>query len=115
MYLTDISFFPFISLPPSLSLSLCVCYDDDAEALELLSSPQSSEGGLAQAIVDSIFSRKTSDIVEYTYDTDTAAKVSNIGIDNRTPTPSESLMRGEYEKFNLLEHMSFYHILHLTS
>jgi hypothetical protein len=109
LYLNDI----FISL--SLSLSLCVCHDGDTEALELLSSPQSSEGGLAQAIVDSIFSRKTSDIVEFTYDTDTAAKVSNIGTDNRTPTPSESLMRGEYEIFNLLKHMSFYHILHLIS
>jgi len=67
-------------------------YDDDPEALELLRNPQ-SEGGLAQAIVDAIFSRKTSAIVEFTYDTDTAAKVSAIGADNRTPTPSESLIR----------------------
>lgn len=70
--------------------------DDDPEALELLRNPQ-SEGGLAQAIVDAIFSRKTSDIVEFTYDTDIAAKVSAIGADNRTPTPSESLIRGELE------------------
>lgn len=62
------------------------------EALELLRNPQ-SDGDLSQAIVDAIFSRKTTDIVEFTYDTDIAAKVSAIGADNRTPTPSESLMR----------------------
>ena len=64
------------------------------EALELLSNPQ-SEGGLTQAIVDAIFSRKTSDIDEFTFDTDTAVKANNIGADKRTPTPSEGLIRGE--------------------
>jgi hypothetical protein len=64
------------------------------EALELLSNPQ-SEGGLAQAIVDAIFLRKTSDIDEFTYDTDTAVKANNIGADKRTLTPSEGLIRGE--------------------
>lgn len=62
------------------------------EALELLSNPQ-SEGGLTQAIVDAIFSRKTSDIDEFTFDTDTAVKANNIGVDKRTPTPSEGLIR----------------------
>ena len=62
------------------------------EALELLSNPQ-SEGGLTQAIVDAIFSRKTSDIDEFTFDTDTAVKANNIGADKRTPTPSEGLIR----------------------
>lgn len=65
-----------------------------SEALELLSNPQ-SEGGLTQAIVDAIFSRKTSDIDEFTYDTDTAVKANNIGTDNLTPTPSEGLRRGK--------------------
>eukprot|EP00536_Pseudo-nitzschia_multiseries_P005127 jgi/Psemu1/323755/estExt_fgenesh1_pg.C_930022 len=62
------------------------------EALELLSNPQ-SEGSLTQAIVNAIFSRKTSDIDEFTYDTDTAVKANNIGSDKRTQTPSEGLMR----------------------
>ena len=64
------------------------------EALELLKNPQ-SEGGVAQAIVDTIFSRKNSDIVEFTYDTDMAVKANSIGTDKRSPTPSEGLMRGE--------------------
>ena len=64
------------------------------EALELLRNPP-PESGLTQAIVDAIFSRKTSDIDEFTYDTDTAAKVNNIGSDKRAPTPSEGLIRGE--------------------
>mmetsp|Transcript_7742 Transcript_7742/g.19117 ORF Transcript_7742/g.19117 Transcript_7742/m.19117 type:complete len:1794 (-) Transcript_7742:268-5649(-) len=62
------------------------------EALELLRNPP-SEGGLTQAIVDAMFSRKTSDIDEFTYDTDTAAKVNAIGSDKRGPTPSEGLIR----------------------
>ena len=57
-----------------------------------MSNPQ-SEGSLTQAIVDAIFLRKTSDIDEFTYDTDTAVKANNIATDTRTPTPSEGLMR----------------------
>ena len=64
------------------------------EALELLRNPQ-AEGGVAQAIVDAIFSRKNSDIVEFTYDTDSAVKANSIGTDKRSPTPSEGLMRGK--------------------
>lgn len=63
-----------------------------SEALELLSNPQ-AEGGLGQ-IVDAIFRRPTPDIVELTYDTDTAVKANHIGTDKRTPTPSEGLLRG---------------------
>ncbi|VEU40406.1 unnamed protein product [Pseudo-nitzschia multistriata] len=62
------------------------------EALELLSNSQ-PEGSLTQAIVDAIFSKKTSDIDEFTYDTDTAVKANNIGTTTRTQTPSEGLMR----------------------
>ena len=76
---------------------------DIPEALELLSNPQ-SEGGLTQAIVDAIFLRKTSDIDEFTYDTDTAVKANNIGTDKRTPTPSEGLMRGEWIVFLSIVH-----------
>jgi hypothetical protein len=64
------------------------------EALELLSNPQ-SESGLAQ-IVDAIFQRPTSDLVEWTYDTDTAVKANTIGADKNAPTPSEGLLRGTY-------------------
>ena len=79
------------------------------EALELLSNPQ-SEGGLTQAIVDAMFSRKTSDIDEFTYDTDTAVKANNIGADKRSPTPSEGLIRGERPTFSV-----FVFYIHTTS
>lgn len=55
------------------------------EALELLNNPQ-TEGGMTQ-IVDALFDRPTPDIVELTFDTDTAVKANNI--DNA----SQSLIR----------------------
>jgi translation initiation factor 2-alpha kinase 4 len=61
------------------------------EALELLSNPQSE--GLFSQIIDAIFQRPTSDLVDFTYDTDTAVKANAIGVDKRTPTPSEGIMR----------------------
>lgn len=48
-----------------------------------------------------MFSRKTSDIDEFTYDTDAAVKANNIGADKRSPTPSEGLIRGEGPTFSV--------------
>lgn len=61
------------------------------EALELLSNPQ-TEGGMNQ-IVDALFNRPTPDLVELTFDTDTAVRANNIGSDSRTTSPSDSLIR----------------------
>jgi translation initiation factor 2-alpha kinase 4 len=61
------------------------------EALELLSNPK-AEGVFSQ-IVDAIFDRPAQELVEFTYDTDTAVKANAIGVDKRAPTPSEGIMR----------------------
>jgi translation initiation factor 2-alpha kinase 4 len=63
------------------------------EALQLLSLPQSE--GFMQ-LVDALFKRPTTDLVEVMFDTDVAAKANYIGTEQggrRVPTPSEGLIR----------------------
>ena len=64
-----------------------------AEALELLTNSQSDS---FQQILDGIFNRPTSDVIEMTYDTDSAVKANNLGHakgKNRTPTPSQAILK----------------------
>jgi hypothetical protein len=63
------------------------------EALQLLTHPQ-SEGYIQ--LLDALFKRPTTDLVELTYDTDIAAKANCIGTDQgdkRVSTPSEGLTK----------------------
>lgn len=63
------------------------------EALLLLSNPQSE--GYVQ-LLDALFKRPTTDLIEMTYDTDVAIKANYIGTtqgDKRVPTPSEGLIK----------------------
>lgn len=74
------------------SLSLCLHFPIHEEALELLGNPQAD--GVFSQILDALFKRPTNDLTEFTFDTDTAVKANTMGIDKRTPTPSEGLLRG---------------------
>lgn len=63
------------------------------EALQLLTNTQSD--GYTQ-LLEALFKRPTSDIVELTYDTDVAAKANSIGTNaggKRVATPTEGLIR----------------------
>ena len=63
------------------------------EALQLLLHPQ-SEGYLQ--LLDALFKRPTTDLIEMTYDTDVAAKANALGVeqnDKRVSTPSEGLVK----------------------
>jgi len=63
------------------------------EALQLLLHPQ-SEGYMQ--LLDALFGRPTTDLVEMTYDTDVAARANAIGLepsDKRVSTPSEGLVK----------------------
>jgi hypothetical protein len=63
------------------------------EALQLLLHPQ-SEGYMQ--LLDALFKRPTTDLIEMTYDTDVAAKANAIGVeqnDKRISTPSEGLVK----------------------
>jgi hypothetical protein len=64
-----------------------------AEALELLTNSQSDS---FQQILNGIFNRPTSEVIEMTYDTDSAVKANNMGLakgKGRVPTPSQALMK----------------------
>lgn len=62
------------------------------EALQLLTHPQSD---FYMQLLDALFKRPTTDLVELTFDTDIAAKANYIGTegDKRVSTPSEGLIR----------------------
>lgn len=62
------------------------------EALQLLTHPQ-SEGYLQ--LLEALFKRPTTDLVEWTFDTDIAAKANSVGLEQgtrRVATPTEALI-----------------------
>lgn len=64
-----------------------------AEALDLLTNSQSDS---FQQILNGIFNRPTPDVIEMTYDTDSAVKANNLGFTkgkNRVPTPSQAILK----------------------